>query len=240
MLLHIPHSSTHLPTGFSVECDINDELFRMTDWFTDELFKHEYADVLIFPHSRLYCDVERFRDDALEPMSKKGMGVCYVNNSFGGKLRDISDNEIEYIKTHVYDKHHQQFNDMLSTQLSIFESVVIVDCHSFSHEPLPHEDSTARPDFCLGTDAFHTPPEMVVEVKAYLESNGFSVEINEPFGGTIVPTVHYGIQPNVRSIMIEVNRSLYMDGTGKSDNFGAIKSTINMVLDIISKYEDRG
>jgi len=95
MILHIPHSSTTLPDSFQVLDGVllEKEFQRMTDWFTDELFDYAGAKKLVFPYSRLYCDVERFRDDDKEEMVKKGMGVCYTSSSFGHKLRVVGDEE---------------------------------------------------------------------------------------------------------------------------------------------------
>lgn len=62
----------------------------MTDAFTDELFaptSFEAARV-IFPISRLVCDVERFPDDADEPMALQGMGAVYVKTTNGEPLRE--------------------------------------------------------------------------------------------------------------------------------------------------------
>src|SRR3990167_5447741 len=159
MILHIPHSSTRLPEDFTVsdETDLQQELRRMTDWFTDELFDVDEATKIIFPYSRLYCDVERFREDEDEFMAKKGMGVCYVTNSFGKKLRDVTENEKELIKSNFYDKHHADFLCSVENELRLNAKALIVDCHSFSNEVLPHEESTQRPDFCIGVDVF--PPQ---------------------------------------------------------------------------------
>jgi N-formylglutamate amidohydrolase len=55
----------------------------MTDDHTDELFPITPAEAgrLIFPLSRLVCDVERFPSDAEEPMANRGMGVIYTRTS---------------------------------------------------------------------------------------------------------------------------------------------------------------
>jgi N-formylglutamate amidohydrolase len=52
---------------------------------------------------------------------------------------------------------------------------------------------------------------------------GYSVEINAPYQGTIVPAKHYKKDPNVHSIMIEVNRRLYMD-SANTMNHSAVQS----------------
>ena len=109
MILHIPHSSTYVPDTFRVldGVSLEQEFHRMTDWFTDELFDFEEATKLVFPYSRLYCDVERFREDKDELMARKGMGVCYTNTSYGTELREISSKEKIFIKSVIYDERRQ-------------------------------------------------------------------------------------------------------------------------------------
>lgn len=234
VILHIPHSSTKLPQDFLIsnETDLQQEFNRMTDWFTDELFDIVNAKKIIFPLSRLYCDVERFRNDADELMAQKGMGVCYEKNSFGKKLRDVLEKEKEYIKSTFYDKHHKSFTDAVNQELEKNAKAIVVDCHSFSNMPLPHEDNhLARPDFCIGTDNFHTPKRVVKSIKQFLQNLGYTVAINEPFTGTIVPLEHYGTNKDVISIMIEINRKLYLDENfAKNKNFENIKIIITQVL----------
>lgn len=237
MILHIPHSSIKLPDDFKVsgQTDLKLELERMTDWFTDELFSTPDATQIVFPLSRLYCDVERFRDDKDESMAKKGMGVCYATNSFGAKLRDISDQDKENIKSNFYDKHHKLFADAVNQELQGNDKAIIVDCHSFSNKQLPHEDNSERPDFCIGTDPYHTPQIITYKLKDLLESHGYTVAINNPFSGTMVPLEHYGKNKNVISVMIEINRKLYLNADfTKSNNFTKTKETISQLLNLIN------
>ena len=59
MIIHIPHASTDtLNKVFN--SNIDNELLRMTDRYTDELFYHQKAISIIAPISRLICDMERF------------------------------------------------------------------------------------------------------------------------------------------------------------------------------------
>jgi N-formylglutamate amidohydrolase len=37
------------------------------------------------------------------------------------------------------------------------------------------------------------------------------VAFDQPFAGALVPITHFGVTPQVRSIMVELNRALYMD-----------------------------
>ena len=203
----------------------------MTDWFTDELFDFPDAKRVVFPYSRLYCDVERFRDDEKEEMAKKGMGVCYSQSSFGDQLREVTEKEKSIIKSTHYDRHHRRFTELVTAELKENGTALIIDCHSFSDEVLPHEESSVRPDICIGTDNFHTPMALLSKVYRYFEDQGYTVVVNQPFSGTIVPLEYYGKDQRVSSIMIEINRKLYLDeGFGKSENFAEVKQLIHAVL----------
>ena len=132
----------------------------MTDAFTDELFALPEATILRFPISRLLVDVERFRDDAEEPMSKKGMGMIYTLTANGKKLkRTLQLQEKDILISQYYDTHHQALVTAVKIELEKYGKALIVDCHSFPSHPLPcDEDQTIpRPEFCIGTDSFHTP-----------------------------------------------------------------------------------
>ncbi len=238
MILHIPHSSTLIPLGIQFDKDdIEEDLYRLTDCDTDKLFTFDGAEVIKFKYSRLFCDVERFTEN--EPMELQGHGICYTKDSFGNHLRNVSKNEREFIIENYYKPHHTKLTIACNAALTLFDTVVIVDCHSFSDEVLPHEPNKDgnRPDFCLGVDDFHTPLELVNDIKSFLEGNGFVVAINNPFSGTIVPTLHYNKTKNLKSIMIEVNRKLYLNKTQKE--FDKIKQVIRNILFIINRYEEK-
>jgi N-formylglutamate deformylase len=91
--------------------------------------------------------------------------------------------------------------------------LTIVDCHSFPSVALPYElDQTAqRADFCIGTDLFHTPISVRDVMVAAVKEAGYSVTIDAPFAGALVPPASYRTDRRICSVMIEVNRRLYMD-----------------------------
>ncbi len=83
VVLHIPHASLVVPDPVRKQFLVPDEvlereLLRLTDRYTDDLFQFDgEAASVIAAASRLVVDVERFEDDAHEPMSKRGMGAIY-------------------------------------------------------------------------------------------------------------------------------------------------------------------
>ena len=50
----------------------------------------------------------------------------------------------------------------------------------------------------------------MARVEKILESCGYSTARNQPFGRTIVPMKHYCKDQRVQSLMIEINRWLYL------------------------------
>lgn len=112
MLLHIPHSSVKIPKDVRSSLLLSDdqlhqELLRMTDWFTDQLFDMDGMKRLLYPVSRLVCDPERFREDKDEPMAKVGMGVIYTRTSDGKILRtDPTAEQRKTLLRKYYEPHH--------------------------------------------------------------------------------------------------------------------------------------
>jgi len=216
VLLHIPHASTVIPDRFADlfaldPGEVGEELLVMTDHHTDTLFEFDDADRLVFPVSRLLVDPERFRDDAQEPMSSRGMGVVYTKTHHGRDLK--SDRTREILVEEYYDPHHAAMDAWVSDRLRRHGRCLIIDCHSFPRTPLPCDlDQTAsRPDICIGTSALHTTDTVAGVSCSVFEARGYTVEVNRPYQGTIVPLRYLGKDPSVQSIMIEVGRWLYMD-----------------------------
>jgi N-formylglutamate amidohydrolase len=226
VVVHVPHASAAIPeheieklaiTGGELEA----ELLRMTDWFTDELFDvgRDIVGRARFPISRLIVDPERLVDDDAEPMAGRGMGVVYTRTSDGRPLRSSPDaKERERLLEAYYFPHHEMLERLVREALTSSGQSLIIDGHSFASCPLPCDldQATARPDICIGTDPFHTPEELKDAAVSAFRDLGWGVELNRPYAGTIVPKSFHRRDARIRSIMVEINRALYMDeGTGE-------------------------
>jgi N-formylglutamate deformylase len=221
VVLHIPHSSLQIPTDERQAIHLDDaaldtEQLRMTDSFTDELFPVTLveADRVIFPISRLVCDVERFPSDEDEPMSARGMGVAYVRTSKGHVFRAQPEaSHRQALLDRWYWPHHAKLERTVNDVVTRSGACLIVDCHSFASVALPYElDQTSdRADICVGTDSFHTPSAVRDAIVKAARKEGYSVAVDAPFAGALVPLSAYGKDRRVLSVMIEVNRRLYMD-----------------------------
>ena len=234
LLLHIPHSSARVPAEYRDDfvTDIETELRCMTDWYTAELFAFP-APRLVFPVSRLVCDVERFRDDGREIMAGRGMGACYTHGHDGKPLRRLSPAAREAILRRWYDPHHARLTELTRTALARSGGCLIVDCHSFTAAPLPYETDQRRerPDICLGTDGFHTPPELAEGLEESFRRLGYSVARNAPYAGALTPLAYYRRERRLQAVMIEVNRGLYLDeNCGRNPDFQRVRRDIGRVL----------
>jgi N-formylglutamate deformylase len=232
MIFHIPHSSIFIPPAIRTNillsgAELEKEIHAMTDHDTDKLFGVHSgpSDTVVTANvSRLVVDVERFADDELEPMARIGMGVIYTSTSDLSALRQkpMSGMRKALLDAYYY-PHHRRLTE------AVLPGSLILDCHSFPDAPLPYEtdQSTDRPDFCVGTDDYHTPPELAANVVALLESQGYTVRVNTPFSGSIVPARYYQRDASVTSIMLEVNRRLYMD---RAENFSRTQAVIGEII----------
>lgn len=242
LILHIPHSSTNIPflDGYVAdEMKIQNEIVKLTDWYTDELFFLNSDTMIIAPFSRLFCDVERFENDDDEVMSRVGMGAVYERFDNGDLLRTVTtDLRAEIIKDYYW-KHHNTFSDMVKEQLDQSNSCLIVDCHSYPSTPIIRDlDQTSiRPDFNIGIDSYHTPNELIAVAIAYFEQKGYSLGVDWPYSGTIVPMKYYQKNKTVHSIMLEVNRKLYLNepSNEKSKQFDKTKQVVKGFLEMLKK-----
>jgi N-formylglutamate deformylase len=242
LILHIPHSSNSIPMdkGYVVGKKIlNQEIIKLTDWYTDDLFSFEDSIIVKADFSRIFCDTERFSDDSQEVMAKYGMGVLYEKSDDGFVIREVNTELREEILNNYYWPHHEKLNLAVNDQLKSNGKALIVDCHSFPSYPLIRDLSQEknRPDFNIGTDPFHTPKYLIEISKDFFKENGYTLGIDWPYSGSIVPLDHYHKTKKVETIMLEINRALYLNEPGNkmSSNYLAIKKIVTEYLEIIKK-----
>jgi N-formylglutamate amidohydrolase len=243
LILHIPHSSTIIPfhNGYVSSLDnIQQEIIKLTDWYTDDLFDTDVDSKIVAPFSRIFCDVERFADDELEVMSKVGMGVLYEKLDSDEILRKVTPVLREKILTNYYWKHHNSLTTIVEEQLNRNGECLIVDCHSFPSTPLQKaiNQNSNTPDFNIGTDSFHTPNKYIEASKTYFENLGYSLGVDWPYSGSIVPMKYYQKVKRVNSIMLEINRKLYLNEptNEKSKDYNKTKEVVQGYLNMLRTF----
>ena len=240
LLLHIPHSSTYLPPHFYPIYLNPQQLPELTaataDLYTDELFIYP-APRLVFPVSRLLCDVERFRDPDLESMSRLGMWVCYTHDMQGRPLARFDESHVQKVLTTYYDVHHARLTRLTQQLLTASGQVLILDCHSFP-PALPYYPPGPCPDICLGADSYHTPAYLIETARSFLERRGYKIAVNHPFSGSLVPLAYYQKERRVRSLMLEVNRRSYCDEKNrKLPLFGQLQQDLQELMKMLALGE---
>ena len=240
LILHIPHSSTNIPLseGYLVDSiTLEKEILKLTDWYTDDLFFSDDDEMIVAEFSRIFCDPERFPDDSQELMAQYGMGVLYEKSDNGEEIRTVTPELKEKILTSYYWKHHNKFSAAVNRHIESFGKVTIIDCHSYPSKPLKRDldKNPNRPDFNIGTDSFHTTKELIDLSVSFFEKAGYTLGIDWPYKGSIVPQEHYQKNKNVSTIMLEINRALYLDEptNQKSKSYEQTKRTVNEYIKTI-------
>lgn len=200
IVLHIPHSSMngifdkHIGKWHPNAFFVNDCVRELTDWYVDMLFHIEMEGVeeVVFPFSRFVCDVERLPNDEME---KIGQGIIYTH--YRGYKRGLLTEDDRRDIYQLYNAHQEHLRESLS------EGALLIDCHSFSNRTM--EDT---PDICLGYNNDESYSGLIVnEIANNFEKSGYSVKFNFPYTNSLYPKMPFAY----KSVMIEVNKRIYMD-----------------------------
>lgn len=239
VVIHIPHSSPYVPDYLRREmllsdADFQQDIVAFTDWHTKDLFTHAaFPTRVVFPVNRMVCDPERFRSDEEESMAAIGIGAVYQRDAFLRPLRRMDVLQRELLLRLYYDPHHRALTDAVDKMLHEHGQCLIVDAHSFSETPLPYEpqQNTDRPDICIGTSPDNTPALLAAKAVRFFQTHGFSVGVNYPYSGTMVP-LRFLRDPRVQSIMVEINRGLYrrLDTLRDTAEYAFMKNVIGKFL----------
>jgi N-formylglutamate deformylase len=220
VILHVPHGSRRIPGAARRRIALGDaalelELDRLTDGRTG-LIAARAAELSgcapwIFENlvSRLVVDPERFPDER-EEMRAVGMGAVYTRTSHGEVLREDDETHAGELLATYFRPYAQAMSDLADERLAAAGRAVIIDVHSYPSVALPYElhAEGERPAVCLGTDTFHTPPWLLDSARLAFERCG-DVRMNTPFAGCYVPLRHYGADPTVGALMVEIRRDVY-------------------------------
>ena len=247
IVVNIPHSSTFISQDLKKDfllSSVKLEGFakNLADLYADELFSGVYkkSGALISKLSRVAVDVERFWKNECEPMSKVGMGALYEKDEQGNIVRIISRKSLS-LGQDFYQAYHGALNELTAECLKKFGYCIILDCHTYPDKPRQYDMNKRgkRPEICLGTDIFHTPKSLTNSFKKRFLAKKFSVAENTPFKGTIVPDGYFGKDKKVFSLMIEINRRVYMNERNfvKKNNFKKIVNDLaDCVLDATNEF----
>ncbi|MGF0175439.1 N-formylglutamate amidohydrolase [Streptomyces sp. Marseille-Q5077] len=224
MILHVPHSARQIPADARASIVLDDralerELDHITDAHTAELAEAAAERASLTPWrfvnrlSRLVVDPERFPDER-EEMLAVGMGAVYTRTTHLADLRP-ADTDPQPLVERYFRPYARAMTAAVADRLAATGRAVIIDVHSYPTARLPYElhGEGPRPPVCLGTDSFHTPPELLAAAREAFAPCG-QTGLDSPFSGTYVPLEFYGSEPRVGALMIEIRRDTYMTEPG--------------------------
>lgn len=212
VICNIPHSGTNIPDWALRDFIIPLGKIRkiaefMVDKEVDRLFSFvPEENKLTAEISRIVVDTERYRNDSDEPMESLGMGLFYTCDHKGNPIRKRGSTYEECLN--IYDKYHRKLEGKTACCLEKTGRCTILDCHSF-HDEMEYTgyQPESFPDVCIGFNE-KEPSEIVLKIKALFENEGYSVKLNLPFSGAILP-LKYLSDNRVASVMLELNRRIY-------------------------------
>jgi N-formylglutamate amidohydrolase len=174
---------------------------------------------VIADYSRFFVDVERLPNDPLEAI---GQGILY--EKFNGLKRFIGVEERRGMLAY-YLGYIKNLKEMLN------EHSLLIDCHSF-----PSDLSDV--DICIGyNNDWSKPTDFVIDlITGYFEHEGYKVGRNEPYSNAISPKTNF----NYNSIMIELNKRIYMDEKTLelSDNAKNIRKQLSTLYSLLLRYQE--
>lgn len=220
LLIHIPHASLCLPPDFWRDVTVDQKIIEkdlrfMADYKVDELARSIDCHKITAKYSRLYCDVERFQNDADEPMAMLGMGAVYTHLPGGMQYRQVTPERRKEIIRQAYEPHYAQLNKLSQKIVAQHGSCMMIDLHSYSDDLVRKLFGYTEnlPDICLGYDDEWFSKNNALKLKTYIEQLGYSCALNYLYEGALVPMDFYRDKtPGLRSVMLEINRRVYLDG----------------------------
>lgn len=220
LIVHLPHASRAIPpdvrrTFTATPDQLARELATITDQLTDRLFAPARAlgaTLFVNRLSRLVIDPERFRSDADESMAAHGMGAVRLRTVAGDDLRapDFPSAAREALLVNRYDPYTRALDALAREFVERFGGCLIIDGHSYSPD-VPYLAGSHSPPICLGFESPHAPDRLIETWRAGALRDVAWLP-NSPFAGSYVPPSFWSRgDPRVRSVMIEVEKSLYLD-----------------------------
>ena len=158
---------------------------------------------VVFPYSRFVYDAERLEND---PLEEKGQGIIYKEFDFH-KRNPMNEKQIKETMR-LWEQHQKNLKKHIKSP-----DTVLIDCHSFPSD-------LYNCDICIGhNDDWSYNEKIVNGIVKIFKSRGYTVEINKPYSNSITPQMPFPYT----SIMIEVNKRVYMNESTLRLEYSALK-----------------
>jgi len=233
VVLDSPHSGRDYPADFDYACPLA-RLRRAEDFLVDRLFAFAPAlgaELICASFPRSYLDVNRAPDDidpellsaderhdlAPSASSDRGIGLIWrllgADEPIYGRL--LTRAEVDERVNCCWEPYHAALERAISAAQRRHGYSLHLNCHSMpSHSRLyGAERNQVMPfDFLVGDRDGTTSSTAVTQwVVTLLRSEGFVVGVNEIVKGAELVRRYGGPSNHRHSILLEINRKLYMD-----------------------------
>ena len=179
----------------------------------------------------------------LQPtVSKRGLGLLKSKSRYGEPVHEQKLTVAEVMER--IENYHRPYYAELAQNIerlrSAFGFVYHLSCHCMSAVGAPtHPDpGKQRADFCLGDVNGSTSSREFIEfVQQTIQSLGYSCTVNDPYNGGELNTRFGRPKEGIDSIMVEINKKLFMD-TGsfrRKPEFGKVEADVSRVLHAIAR-----
>ena len=206
VVANLPHSGLQLPPD--VASQFTPQQLRSlpnSDWHLQPLYRFLPSlgiTVMQANYSRYVVDLNR----ALKPplLGSFWSAVVPAQTAFKQPVYKQTPTQAA-VKRRVdefYKPYHQQLASLLNEKVAQFGKVILLDLHSFM--------GLITDDVCLGNANGKTcPPELIARIADSFAQQGYQVVSNKVFTGGFI-TRHYGQQPQVEALQIEIRYPLYL------------------------------
>lgn len=177
---------------------------------------------------------------------KRGLGLIKTTSRYGTEFQEHPLTVAEV--SHRIERYHEPYNRELSRIIrkkrADFGVAVQVSCHCMSAVGMPtHPDpGQDRADFCIGDMGGRTASADYRDLMVGLfKDAGYSVTVNTPYDGGPLMSRNADMDNNIHSLMIEVNKRLFMDIKTFKKTAGALptRQTIEHVIAAVCSYASR-
>ena len=240
VVVSIPHTGTLLPDGIRRRLASPAMAAQpMTDWHLHDLYDFLPGMGITTIHavySRFVADLNRPPDGRALYPGRFETGLVPLETFQGEPIfaDPPGPDEIATLKASVYEPYHSTLAGLLAEQLDAQGRVVLVDAHSVASVPSRLHGALGKEIYLGDRDGETCGPWLRECLRTAFEVEGLAVSLNDPYKGGYI-TDHYGRQPGVESIQIEMCQRVYMDesdpagGTGHP-RFGLARLALKRVF----------
>lgn len=175
-------------------------------------------------------------------VSLRGLGLLKSKSRYGEPVHERKLTVAEVMER--LEKYHRPYYAELGQNIerlrSAFGFAYQLSCHCMSAVGAPTHPDPGKPraDFCLGDVNGATASRGFVEfVQQAIQSLGYSCTINDPYSGGELNT-RFGRPGTVESIMVEINKKLFMDVNTfrRKPEFAKVKADVTKVLRAVTDH----